>query len=166
MAGKYYFQTEVRHKGLNKYRVVKAGSRYELNQKAEALKAQWDEQWDKKSAAEEKKAEREKILSNHDESLKYANEMTMEAEKAQEDLDSILLNSLYPRPLDGNMLKDFSDYSIKSPKMPATPVLPKEPQQIDDKYNPKVPFLIKLSKKKYEVFKNNNENNFKNDLTK
>ncbi len=163
MAGKYYYQSEVWHKGLNKYRVVKAESKYELSEKVEALKAQWDEQWEKKCAAEEKKVEREKILRNHEEALEYAKEMTIEAEKVQEDIDSILLSSLNPRPLDVNKLKDFSNYPIQPPKKPTVPVLPKEPQQMDNKYNPKVPLLIKLSKKKYEDFKNKLIDDFKCD---
>lgn len=45
MARKYTYQTEVWHDGLNKYRVVKASNRRELQQKVNTLKAEWDEQW-------------------------------------------------------------------------------------------------------------------------
>ncbi len=164
MAGKYYYKKEAWHKGLNKYRVVKAESNYELNQKIRALMAQWDEQWERKCDAEEKKSEKEKILRSQQEALKFADEMTMEAEKVQEKLDNILFNSLKPKPLDVNKLKDFTDYPNKAPKKPVEPVISKEPNLLDEKYNPKVPFLVKISKKKYEDFKVKIENDYKNDL--
>ncbi len=164
MAGKYYYKKEAWHKGLNKYRVVKAESNYELNQKIRALMAQWDEQWERKCDAEEKKSEKEKILRSQQEALKFADEMTMEAEKVQEKLDNILFNSLKPKPLDVNKLKDFTDYPNKAPKKPVEPVISKEPNLLDEKYNPKVPFLVKISKKKYEDFKVKIENDYKDDL--
>ncbi len=52
VASIYPYQAEVSHKGLNKYRIVKAATQYELDQKTAALRAQWDEQWAKKKMAE------------------------------------------------------------------------------------------------------------------
>mgnify|MGYP000884861240 CR=1 FL=1 len=163
MAGKFYYEEEVRHKGLNKYRVVKAESRYELNQKVATLKAQWNEQWEKRCMAEERKAEREKILRDHEESLEFANERTLEAEKLQDELDSILMNSLNPKRLNINNLKDFSDYPIKQPKKPSNPVFDKEPYITDEKYNQKASIFVRLSKKKYEEFKKTMEDEFSKD---
>ena len=42
MASRYFYQSEVSHKGLNKYRIVKAATQYELDKKIVALRAQWD----------------------------------------------------------------------------------------------------------------------------
>ena len=47
MAARYMYAKEVSHQGLNKYRVVKAPTRHELERKVSALQAQWDEQWRK-----------------------------------------------------------------------------------------------------------------------
>lgn len=163
MSGKYWYQAEVKHDGLNKYKVIKAESKYELHQKADALMAQWDEQWNKKCVAEEKKAAREKMLRNNEESLEYANELTRDAEKEQEKLGAILLNSLHPTPLNINKLKDFSDFPTQPPKQPDALVLIKEPQRTDDLYNPKVSFFTKLSKKKLEALRNELDSNFNND---
>lgn len=166
MTSKFLYQKEVRHNGLNKYKIVKAQSRYELTQKVEALEAQWEEQWAKKCLAERKKAEKEEKLKNDEESLEYANKMTEEAEKIQEELDSILLNSLNPKPLNTKNMKDFSEYPIKNPEEPTKPYIPLEPRLSDSKYNLKIPFFIKLSKKKTEEFKNKINEDFKSDLAK
>lgn len=53
---RYYYQQEVTHPGLNKYRVVKAYTKRELNEKVDALTKQWDEQWQRKLLQEQKLA--------------------------------------------------------------------------------------------------------------
>ena len=55
MGTRYMYQSEVSHKGLNKYRIVKAATQYELDQKTRALMAQWDEQWARIVEREERK---------------------------------------------------------------------------------------------------------------
>ena len=89
MASKYFYQAEVVHKGLNKYRIVKAGHKDELNQKVSALQAQWNEQW-------KKKIERENKIKNDEDSMAYAAAMTKQAEMIQNSLDESLLDSLSP----------------------------------------------------------------------
>ncbi|WP_312432809.1 restriction endonuclease [Lacrimispora sp.] len=161
---KYYYEKEVRHSGLNKYRIVKAASSYELDQKVRAIKAQWDEQWERKCSTENKRIERENRIKNNEESLDYANEMTEQAEELQEALDSILSNSLEPIPLDEKSMKDFSSYPIKAPSSPIKPDFRIEPKRADEKYNPQAPLLTKLFKKKFEQFNAQNEDNFQKDL--
>jgi len=161
---KYYYEQEVRHSGLNKYRVVKAASNYELDQKVRALKAQWNEQWERKCSAENKRIERENKVKNNEESLEYANEMTEQAEELQDALDSILANSLEPIPLDENDMKDFSPFAINKPNSPIKPNFREEPKRTDYKYNPQAPFLTKLFKKRLEQFNVQNDNDFQKDL--
>jgi restriction system protein len=163
MASKYWYQAEVSHNGLNKYRVVKAATQYELNQKVATLQAQWDEQWEKRCEVEKKRREKEQILRNHEESLAFANEMTRDAERIQADMDSILLKSLQPKPLDINKMKDFSEYPVQPPQRPKAITLPREPQQIDAIYNPKIPFFTKISNKKTEDFRKQVEVKFNSD---
>lgn len=161
---KYYCEQEVRHNGLNKYRVVKAATNYELDQKVRALKAQWNEQWERKCLAESKRIERENKIKNNEESLEYANEMTEQAEELQKALDSILANSLKPTPLDVNSMKDNSPFPTNKPNEPVKTTLREEPKRTDPKYNPQAPFLTKLFKNKLEQFNAQNETNFQNDL--
>ena len=108
----YMFQREVSHKGLNKYRIVKAATQYEADQKANALKARWDEQW-------AWIVEREQRKKNEEDSILYAKELSQKAEDEQSALDQILLNSLYPDKLDLDELKDFLEYPESSPEYPA-----------------------------------------------
>ncbi len=37
------WQIELRHDGLKKYRIIRGRDKYEVEQKAAAIKAQWDE---------------------------------------------------------------------------------------------------------------------------
>ena len=157
MASRYLYQAEVSHKGLNKYRIVKAATQYELNQKTAALMAQWNEQW-------AKKIEREDKLKSSEDSLAYANEMTQQAESIQASLDTILIDSLNSKSLDLNELKNFSKYPEAKPKQPLLQESPYEPQLSDAKYNPKPSFFIKLSKNKMVEFKNSNIEKYNNDL--
>ncbi|SCP97669.1 restriction endonuclease [Anaerobium acetethylicum] len=166
MSGRYTYQAEVRHAGLNKYRVVKAGSRYELAQKVASIQTQWDEQWRKKCETENKKTEKEQILRNHEVAQSYADNRTREAEKLQENLDSILVNSLYPIPLNVEKYKDYSDYPDFPPIEPERPIVGREPLRTDSKYNLKTPLLVKLSKKKNEEFQAMLENAYQRDIVK
>jgi restriction system protein len=51
------WQIEVRHTGLNKYRLIRGTDQYVVEQKAKAQNAAWDEMW-------RKKVEREQRISN------------------------------------------------------------------------------------------------------
>lgn len=141
MATKYIYQEAVCHDGLNKYRVVKAETQYELDQKKNALLAQWNEQWEKKVA-------RETRIKNDLDSLAYANELTQEAEDMQVALDNILLNSLNPQSLDLNRLRDFSKFSEAYPERPFLVASPIKPELYNSKYNQKPSFFAKISRRK------------------
>ena len=99
----YPYQAEVSHEGLHKYRIVKAQTKYELNQKVRALQDQWDEQW-------QKKVEREAKIRNDEDSLAYAKEMTQQAEDTQASMDNILLDDLDLHQFSINDFKDFTEY--------------------------------------------------------
>lgn len=62
MARRYYYEIELTHEGLNKYRIVKAETRYELQQKANAITAQWNNQWNR-IIEREKRKKMTKILN-------------------------------------------------------------------------------------------------------
>lgn len=168
--GKYYYQQEVRHIGLNKYRVVKAETRYELNQKVSALKAQWDEQWErqlerevKRMEREEKNREREAKIKNAEESTEYAAGLTEDADQVQESLDTILQTALEVDSFEFDSLKHYEKYSESKPKQPKLKDLPTEPQSDEEKYNPKPSLMIRLSKKKMEEFTAANQKLFSMD---
>ena len=157
MPKRYKYQYGVYHKGLKKYRIVKAETEYELYQKRSALMAQWNEQW-------ARIAEREKRKKNDEDSDSYAKELSKQAEDTQVVLDNILLNSLNPNELDLNELKDFSKFLEARPKRPMLSKVPKEPHRSDEKYNPRPPFFTKLSKKKMTEFEDFHTAEFERDF--
>ena len=145
MGTRYMYQSEVSHKGLNKYRIVKAATQYELDQKTRALMAQWDEQW-------ARIVEREERKKNDEDSVSYAKELSQQAADVQTAMDEILKNSLHPDALDLNDLKDHSKFPEAHPKRPTLSKVPNEPHRSDDKYNPQPSFFTRLSKKKMVEF--------------
>ncbi|MCE5342123.1 MAG: restriction endonuclease [Eubacteriales bacterium] len=164
MASSYYYKSEVTHSGLNKYRIVKAATRYELDQRVNAIKAQWDEQWSRELQKRAKESERVTKLKSCEDSLADANEMTHQAESVQRALDTILMNSLRPQSLDSNKLKDFSRYPVHKPQSPKLRVVPTMPQTTDAKYNPKLPFFTRISKRKKQKFVSNNNRLYERDI--
>ena len=77
---KLNYRRELTHSGLNKYKVIKAETFRELEQKCAAIQAQWDEQWQKKCAAEKEKELRERERYNVENAIKYAEKQTIQAE--------------------------------------------------------------------------------------
>lgn len=153
MASKFYYEEEVCHDGLNKYKIVKAETEYELNQKVKALKAQWDEQW-------EKKVEKERKIRNTENAVKHAEELTDEALALHDDLDRLLSKSLSPIYIDYEELKDKSKYKGKKPLNPYLRSFPIEPHREDAEFNPKPSFFTRLSKQKMEAFNETNTKRF------
>lgn len=156
MAARYMYAKEVSHQGLNKYRVVKAPTRHELERKVSALQAQWDEQWRKIQEREAKqrnlaqeRADKQRDLA---EAESYAQSMTAQAERLQEMLDSILKRSLYPQPLQANILKNTSPFETPQPIYPQLWEAAREPLFSDETYHEKPSFFTKISRKKMEKF--------------
>lgn len=163
MAAKYYYQEEISHTGLNKYRVIKAQSKYELQMKVNAQKLQWDEQWERKLKLREKEAEREAKrierearLKNDEDSQLYAMDLTRLAEERQQALDNIVQNRTRAHVLHPDTLKDFSDFQEQKPVLPTLQEASKAPSLSDEKYNPRPSFFTKLSKKKMKSFSDAN----------
>ena len=136
MANKYNFQSEVSHPSLNKYRIVKAASRYELNQKVSALKNQWDAEW-------AKKIEREQKILEENAAIEYAKKLTEEAVEKNRAIENILTDSLIPVQLTAEELKDFSKFTESKPTKPRLETIPIEPLITDRKYT-HIPFFISL----------------------
>lgn len=164
MARRFYYQSEVSHTGLNKYRVVKASSQRELEQKVSSLQSQWNEEWAKKCDAGKVRSERERIKNNLEKSIEMASKLTDEAERIQSKLDTILIDSLALKPINWNKHKDFSEYSWPKPeKLKPTTISP-EPYRTASKYNVAPSFLCKLSKRKMEEHNQTLEDIYNKDL--
>ena len=59
MAYREMWEIEVRHSGLNKYRHIRGSDRSVVEQKARAQEQAWNEMWEKKSAADLNKREKD-----------------------------------------------------------------------------------------------------------
>ena len=160
MARKYWYQEAISHAGLNKYKVIKAENRKELQRKVALQKLQWEEQWIKKVEQEQRRLEREQSRMNIEQAKEYAAQRTAEAEEIQEKLDQILLNSLPVKELDCSTLKDYTPFQVPQPREPEYMSLPVEPLRSDPQFNPKPSLGIRLSKKKLEEFENSNQEQF------
>lgn len=160
---RYSFHQEISHPGLNKYQVVKADSKWELEQKVQAKKAQWDEQWERKVASEQRAAERAKRAQDAQEAMRVAEERTAEAEDAQKLLDLILVSSISDNELEFSDLKDYSPFAIPAPSKPMPQQCPPEPLPTDERYNRKASLFTKLSKQKRSAFDAENKALFEAD---
>lgn len=152
MASKFYYSKSIRHDGLNKFKVIKAETSYELAEKVRATEAQWAEQWAKKCLAEQKKQDRLAKIKSAEDAVKYANERTTHAEAMQETLEHILVNSIGKYQLKFESLKNTKPFEQKMPVKPKEIPVPNPPLRNDAIYNPKMPLLVKLFKNKKEEY--------------
>lgn len=124
------YETEVRHKGLNKYRLIRGSDQYVVNQKAQAQLATWNEQWEKRKSKEEEISDKQSKIENA--SLKT--EMALDA---IEEIHNILKDSLKNiEVFDWESLKDKSEYPIQFPVPPKMFKVAPEPKVDDLKFKP------------------------------
>ena len=152
MPSGFWYQEEVSHSGLNKYRVVKAATSYELHQKVSALEKQWAAEWAKKVAKEQK-------IREETTAIKYAQELTEEAVATHQAIENILTDSLIPVQLSADDLKDFSKFSERKPDKPKLESTPIEPLITDEKYS-HIPFFVGLFTSLKKKRKAENQANF------
>jgi restriction system protein len=121
---RYY--VDVEHAGLNKYRRIKGDALDVVIQKASAQGAQWDEQWSKKQAAEEKRARAEQRR-------KLAEERTQDAQELIARIEGLLAQALEGDPVvDWDSLRRHSEFrgprKFREPE-PTPPKLQEPPPQ-------------------------------------
>ena len=151
-----YYREVITHAELNKSQLITAPSRRELEVRVAAKYAQWDEQW-------QRKVEREKRAQDIQDAVAYAQELTDEADRIQENLDSILVDAVHESAFDPESLKSFEPFDEPQPVEPSLYPYPDEPLFADQKYHPKMPFGVKLSRKKAEAFEQANKEAYKAD---
>ncbi|MCA1060143.1 restriction endonuclease [Rossellomorea aquimaris] len=145
MAPRYMYQREIKHDGLNKYRVIKGDSYYVVEQKALAQVNQWDEMWRKKKETEMKKVERDNIIREKEAKKELAIELTTEAGGILQEVENTLLFTLeIDDEINWESLKDTSTFSKAKPKEPKLVSLPEEPTQKMERFQPKLGFLDKI----------------------
>lgn len=165
MAAANPFRKEIRHKGLNKYRVVTAKSAYELNQKIAAIHAQWDEPWKRKCEAEARRQElearkrdKERQKRDIEKAVKFAEDMTADAAARMEQIENIL--KIRIKPLKACDMYDQTEFTKSAPVKSAPKPFPREPLREDSIYNPPMSFFTGISKKKKQAFTDENDERF------
>lgn len=129
---------EVSHDGLHKYRVIRGTDRYVVQQKAAALNAQWDAEWERKCEVEARRQQRIDVIASREASKQQAIDLTEAAREQLEDVRGVLAHALQVDDrVDWESLKDRSPFAERPPASPARPVKPIRPAPSDAKYKPK-----------------------------
>ena len=129
------YEIEVRHGGLNKYRLIRGRDRWVVEQKAEAQLAQWDDQWDrfliaeeKRQIAAEKRLQREQLAADREEKKAEAFERTRHAEAELEAALGILEATLsVDDAIDWSALKNHTSFNEPKPRRASVSSAPPEP---------------------------------------
>lgn len=148
------YEIEVRHEGLNKYRVIRGKDYYIVQQKAEMQKRQWDEMWERKQEQLRKKQERERAAKEKQQKKELAEKLTSEALEQLEIIENTLSHTLNVNDkIDWEELKDISEFPVPEPKKPTEMEIPKKPSLSDAIYQPKFSLIDKLfpSKKQKKI---------------
>ncbi|MCP5370934.1 MAG: restriction endonuclease [Hyphomicrobiales bacterium] len=159
MAYRQFWEIEIHHDGLNKYRHIKGTDRSVVEQKAIAQQRTWDEMWRKKQKVEKTRKQKEKALKSKEEKIALAAQKTLEAEKLIEELQGVLLQTLSINDaIDWDSLLDSTPFQEKMPSSGKLFETPKEPKITDEEFKADIRFLDKLfsgkRKKKEEEAKN------------
>lgn len=132
------YEIELRHEGLNKYRVIKGNNLYVVQQKAEMQERTWEEMWENKQNQLRQKQERERAVKEKQEKKELAEKLTKEATEQLNIVENILLHTLsIDDRIDWNDLKDTAEYSVPKPKKAKDLEVPREPLQSSEVYQPK-----------------------------
>jgi restriction system protein len=143
------YAIEVRHDGLNKYRVVRGASRYEVGERAEALRAQWDNEWARRQDVEARRQQRDDQVRYRWDKKADAAERTQSAGAALASLSSILLDGVrHSSRFSWATLKDPRTFSEPRPAAPIPEETPTPPIQAAIKYKPKKGLLEFFSAKR------------------
>lgn len=139
------FEIEVTHAGLNKYRLIKSSDPNVLENKAAAQMATWDEMWEKKLDAEERKQQREAETQSKDDKKNLAITKTNEAQDTIQQLENTLAHTLtIDDAIDWDSLFNKKQYSVRHPRKPSPPKSPFKPDTSHAVYQPKLVFIDKI----------------------
>lgn len=161
------YEIEIRHEGLNKYRVIRGKDPYIVQQKAEMQKRAWDEMWENKQEKLRKKQERERAAQEKQQKKELAEKLTSEALEQLKFIENTLLHTLSINDkIDWEELKDKSKFPVPEPEKPKELELPLQPSQSNDIYQPKLGLLDKLFPSKKQKKIDESINRFRADFEK
>lgn len=145
-----FYEIEIRHDGLHKYRHIRGTDRQVVEQKAEAQRKAWNEMWAKKLEIEKVRSDRERTANEKEGKKALAVTQTKEAERALSDIESTLFFVLGKDcKINWDYLKDLSNFNKPKPTEPKIEEvieddIPVEPLESEYKYQPKFYILDKI----------------------
>ncbi len=159
------YETEIRHEGLHKYEVVRGRSPYEVQQKAQAKLAQWDQMWQKHSEKDSAAQDREEAKQRKEEQKALAAQRTEEARQAITSIEDTLKTALKRKKQDywANLLEK-SEFAEPPPARPGRLQAPAKPLQAEPKYNPAPTFLDRIFPSRLQLKRAKATLQFKHDL--
>lgn len=142
---RHYYEIEVSHPGLHKYRHIRGADPYVVEQKAAALRLQWDEEWRRKSEVLDRQQNRSNALAQKE---RMKNEAIIRTSSAESDLlalSKILSDTLsVDDRVNWDSLKDNSKFSEAVPRAPvrkpnpAKSENPERPNRAAEAFKPKL----------------------------
>lgn len=147
----YPYRRTIRHEGLGKSRNLSAATAEELQWKVDIQLKKWDEEW--------------RALAADRLACATAQQISKKSEDLYEQLTHVLLNALQKTyKLNFERLKNKSPFPVAKPiPKPYIPLL-RQPLRTDEKYNPPIPLLCKVSQRKMDEFVRCNDRVFAGDM--
>ena len=134
------WEQQIRHDGLNAYRVIRGRAKEEVELKARLQLAAWNERWQRVQSAARVREERLKRSYSNEERRRIATERTTEAQAGLKTLEGTLTDALSRDPsVDWDSLKDHLGYAVPQPQKPIPMQMPPPPSR--DSFRP-VPNII------------------------
>jgi restriction system protein len=132
------YQIEIRHSGLHEYKVVRGASSSEVNQKADAQIAKWNQRWqrqlERETTALSKEAKKELAALRTEEAMQYLREV-----------ENLLISSLSTRHvIDWKLLLQLEPFSEPTPTVPQKPLPTPQPKPSDEAFRPRLSVLDRL----------------------
>jgi len=142
MARYMAYEIELKHDALHKYRVIRGSGRYEVEQRASALRQQWSEEWGRRQGVERRRALQLQISNSKQAMKDQAAEQTLAAAAHLDALNSILVECLAePVPFRWEQLRDSAQFAERRPIERAKLPYPKALDEASFWYQPKVGLL-------------------------
>ncbi len=128
------YEIRVKDDRINAYRVIKGDNKYDVEAKAAAQQAAWDDRWRRQQAAEEARKTREHRKTVWLNGTEQARKFTVELQSAALALESLLVAGCDEPIPTWDDLNDHSLFAASKPARPKATSLPKAPNE--DEYAP------------------------------
>jgi len=125
------YEQRIFHEGLKAYRVIRGATSYDVDEKAKAQAAAWNDRWSRIQDAQARKRAKEMQVSKTYQQKEWALERTKAAEAEVQALSSVLSDSIeVDHAIDWESLKDNTLFPTPRPQKPSPDTLPPEPYRI------------------------------------